>query len=339
MPMPEPMPPLEILPRASSSPIGLPSLLRRLELAHLRWLVAAVLAMIAFATPGFASWPSIVSLLTTVSFIGGVAVGMTMITISGNIMSFSLGATVGASSLVFVAVTNWAGLPAGLVVALLFGALLSAAQGLVVGLVRANPIIVSIAAMSIVFGVADALTQSATVYAAPGASYGFLKGRLLGLPIEFVVLLVLSALGQCVLVWTVFGRNLYMLGSSFRAAEAAGIRTWRTTAGAFAWAGSCSAVAGILLAIRYDGASMNYGLGYDYDAVAAVLVGGTLMKGGEGSIARTLAGALVIATIQVVLLLQGFRQEWQYLIAGLVVLFVIMLQTTALRSGGKRDQG
>ena len=303
----------------------------RFELAHLRWASALLLAVIALATPGFVSWPSAVSLLTTVSFIGCVAVGMTFITISGNIMSFSLGATVGAASLVFMFASNHAGLLVGIGAALLFGALVSAAQGLVVGLFRANPIIVSIAAMSIIFGVADAVTQSATLYAAPGTDYGILKQRLLGLPTEFVVLLAVSLVGQIVLGYTLFGRNLFMLGASFRAAEASGIRTWRTTTGAFAWAGAASALAGVLLAIRYDGASMNYGLGYDYDAVAAVLVGGTLMKGGEGSVARTLAGALVIATIQVVLLLQGFRQEWQYLIAGVIVLLVIMLQTGSAR--------
>ena len=79
---------------ATAAPrFDLANLAGRLELAHLRWTVAVALAVIAFATPGFVSWPSIVSLLTTVSFIGCVAVGMTMITISGNIMSFSLGAT------------------------------------------------------------------------------------------------------------------------------------------------------------------------------------------------------------------------------------------------------
>ena len=299
----------------------------RFDVTTLRWVVAALLAVIALATPGFVSRPSLVSLLTTVSFIGCVAVGMTMITISGNIMSFSLGATVGASAMVFILVANTAGALAGIAAAVLFGAAVSGLQGLVVGLVRANPIIVTIAALSIIFGVADALSGSATLYAAGGLDLAALKGSVLGVPIEFVVLVVAAVLGQLVLRYTVFGRNLYMLGASFRAAEASGIRTWRTVTGAFAWAGAFSALAGIMLAIRYDGASMNYGLGYDYDAVAAVLVGGTLMKGGEGSVLRTFGGALVIATIQVVLLLHGFRQEWQYLISGLIVLGVIVLQS------------
>jgi ribose transport system permease protein len=76
---------------------------------------------------------------------------------------------------------------------------------------------------------------------------------------------------------------------------------------------------------------MNYGLGYEYDAIAAVLVGGTVIKGGAGSVLRTLAGAIVIGVIQVVLVLQGLRTEWQYLIAGLIVLGVIALQTPGTR--------
>src|SRR5262249_46909384 len=144
--------------------------LRPMDLATLRWSVTIALAAIALTTPGFISWPSIVSLLTTVSFIGCVAVGMTLITISGNIMSFSLGATVGASAMVFVVTMNFGGVAFGLFSALAFGALINAAQGLIVGLFRANPIIVSIAALSIIFGCADAMTHSATLYAAPDSN-------------------------------------------------------------------------------------------------------------------------------------------------------------------------
>ena len=104
------------------------------------------------------------------------------------------------------------------------------------------------------------------------------------------------------------------------AAETVGVRTWRAITGAYLWAGLFTAPAGIMLAIRYDAASMNYGVGYEYDAIAAVLVGGTVIKGGEGSAVRTLAGAIVIGIVQVVLVLQGLRSEWQYLIAGLIVL-------------------
>jgi ribose/xylose/arabinose/galactoside ABC-type transport system permease subunit len=297
----------------------------------IRAVVLVILAAVALTTPGFLSQPSILSLLTTVSFIGCVAVGMTLITISGNIMSFALGALVGATAMIFVLAVNWGGFAFGLIAALAFAGLSNALQGFLIGWLRANPIIVSIAALALIYGVAEAFAAHGTIYAAAGTSYGGFKGRIAGIPVEFVVFLCVAALGQFILSLTAFGRNLFLIGSSFRAAEAVGVRTWRAITGAYLWAGLFTAPAGIMLAIRYDAASMNYGIGYEYDAIAAVLVGGTIIKGGEGSVLRTLAGALIIGVIQVVLVLQGLRTEWQYLIAGLVVLGVITLQTSGTR--------
>jgi ribose/xylose/arabinose/galactoside ABC-type transport system permease subunit len=296
-----------------------------------RAIVLVVLAAVALTTPGFLSQPSILSLLTTVSFIGCVAVGMTLITISGNIMSFALGALVGATAMIFVLAVNWGGFAFGLIAALAFAGLSNALQGFLIGWLRANPIIVSIAALALIYGVAEAFAAHGTIYAAAGTSYGGFEGRIAGIPVEFAVFLCVAALGQFILSLTTFGRNLFLIGSSFRAAEAVGVRTWRAITGAYLWAGLFTAPAGIMLAIRYDAASMNYGMGYEYDAIAAVLVGGTIIKGGEGSVLRTLAGALIIGVIQVVLVLQGLRTEWQYLIAGLVVLGVIALQTSGTR--------
>jgi ribose/xylose/arabinose/galactoside ABC-type transport system permease subunit len=315
-------------PARSSAPVRE----RRNIVPLVRAAVLIILAAIALTTPGFLSQPSMLSLLTTVSFIGCVAIGMTLITISGNIMSFSLGALVGATAMIFILVVNWAGFAVGLVAALVFAGLGNALQGFLVGWLRANPIIVSIAALALISGVAEAFAAHGTVYAAAGTSYAGFKGKLAGLPVEFVVFLGLTALAQLILTFTAFGRHLFLIGSSFRAAEAVGIRIWRTVTGAYLWAGLFTAPAGIMLAMRYDAASMNYGIGYEYDAIAAVLVGGTVIKGGEGSVLRTLAGALVIGIIQVVLVLQGLRTEWQYLIAGLIVLGVIALQTQ-----GRRD--
>ena len=296
-----------------------------------RAIVLVVLAAVALTTPGFLSQPSILSLLTTVSFIGCVAVGMTLITISGNIMSFALGALVGATAMIFILAVNWGGFAFGLIAALAFAGLSNALQGFLIGWLRANPIIVSIAALALIYGVAEAFAAHGTIYATAGTSYGGFKGRIAGIPVEFAVFLCVAALGQFILSLTTFGRNLFLIGSSFRAAEAVGVRTWRAITGAYLWAGLFTAPAGIMLAIRYDAASMNYGMGYEYDAIAAVLVGGTIIKGGKGSVLRTLAGALIIGVIQVVLVLQGLRTEWQYLIAGLVVLGVIALQTSGTR--------
>ena len=285
-----------------------------------------VLLAAIFATPGFLAGPSILSLLTTVSFIGCVAVGMTLITISGNIMSFALGATVGVTAMVFILASNWLGFGLGLVVGLLFGSLLTGLQGLMIGWVRANPIIVSIAALALIYGLTQAFAEKGTIYADPDIFPASVKGKVGGVPIEFIMFVLSALIAQFILSFTRFGRNLFMVGSSFRAAEAVGVNTWRTITGAYLWAGLFTSVAGIMLAVRYEAANMDYGVAYDYDAIAAVLVGGTAIGGGHGSAVRTFAGAMVIAAVQVMLLLRGLRQEWQYLAAGLIVLAVIILQ-------------
>ena len=275
------------------------------------------LAVLALTTPGFLSRPSLSALLTTVSFVGCVAVGMTLITLSGNIMSFSLGALVGVTAMIFTAASNWGGLAFGFAAALAAGALMNAAQGLVIGWAGANPIVTSIAALALIYG---AVEQA-------DVSCGIFKRGIVGIPFEFITFMFVTVIGQLILFFTIFGRNLYMVGGSLRAAEAVGVRAWRTISGAYLWAGVFSALAGIMLAIRYSSADMDFGLGYEYQAIAAVLLGGTVVKGGEGSVVQTFAGTLIIAIIEVVLLLKGLRQEWQYLLAGLLVLAVVVLQT------------
>lgn len=293
--------------------------------------VAIALAAVALATPSFLSMPSLTTLLTTMSFVGCLAAAMTFITISGNIMSFALGAAAAVSAMVFVVVLNAAGYAAGVVAALAAGAAITAAQGWLIGLLRANPIIVSIAADVLIYGVAQRATNNETVQVGDVHLHSLLKGKMLGAPLEFIVFLAVIALGQAVLSFTVFGRNLFYLGSGFRAAETVGLPTVRTTAGVYVWAGLFAAVTGILLASRFNQANMEFALHYDYDAIAAVLVGGTAIQGGNGSMLRTFAGVAAVSTIQVVLLLHGFREEWRLFITGLIVIVVVILYSSRQR--------
>jgi ribose/xylose/arabinose/galactoside ABC-type transport system permease subunit len=123
-----------------------------------------------------------------------------------------------------------------------------------------------------------------------------------------------------------------MVGSNRRATEAAGVSAPAVVAAAYVFAGAFSAISGILLSARYGSGDMDLGAGYDYSAIAAVLVGGTAIQGGAGSVLRTALGVLVITTIEVVLRLRGFSEELQHLINGLIVLVVIMLHTVGDRN-------
>jgi ribose/xylose/arabinose/galactoside ABC-type transport system permease subunit len=291
--------------------------------------LVAVLALVAAAvtTPGFFTTVSLFSLVNTTSFIGCVAVGMTFITLSGNIMSFALGVTLSTSGIAFITALPL-GLVGAVIVALAFGAALMAVQGGVIGYFRANPIIVSMAALALITGCATLITQGHGVYPESEAAEP-LKGRVFGVPMPLAAFIATAAAAQIVLSFTRFGRNLYMVGSNWRASLAAGLEPAHVVLGAYIAAGLCTAVAGILMAARYSSGDMELGIGYDYSAISAVLVGGTAISGGEGSAIRSLVGAFIIAVCQVLLLLHGFSTQIQYLAIGVIVLIVIMLQTLA----------
>jgi len=301
---------------------------RHLVLA-VRIIAGGAIAIFALSTPGFTSPLSINALLNAISFIGCVAVGMTFITITGNIMSLCLGATVSASALIFLASLSL-GVFSAFLVAILFGVVITAAQGALVGYFRANPLLVSIAGLSLLIGGAALATGGQRIYPG-GEGLQMFKGRTAGIPVEALYFFATGIIGQLVLSWTRIGREMVMVGSNLRAAIAAGVDTAKTITVAYVLAGACSAVSGVLLAARYGSGDMELGAGYDYTAIAAVLVGGTAIQGGSGSVVRTLIGVTVIAVIEVVLLLRGFSQQLQYLITGLIVLAVIMLHTIGER--------
>jgi len=285
------------------------------------------LLVLAAITPGFTAAPSLLSLVNTGSLIGCVAVGMTFITLSGNIMSFALGATTGAAAVVCAGLSGFGMVPA-LAGAVAVAVGVSALQGFIIGYFRANPIIVSIAALALIGGVAEFASGSRTVYAAPSV-LDFLKGRVWGIPLTGLVFLASVVIGQVIQSYTQFGQRVMMVGSNLRAATAAGVRTWRTVTGAYALAGFFTSLAGILIAGRYGAGTMEYGAGYDYSAIAGVLVGGTAIAGGEGSVGRSFFGVVVIASVTVMLLLRGFETEYQYLFTGLIVLAAVLLQGRA----------
>ena len=289
----------------------------------IRLAAAAAIAAFALTTPGFLTPLSLNALFTAISFVGCVAVGMTFITLTGNIMSLALGATVSASALAFLAMLSFGILPAFLLT-VLFAAIITGLQGFLVGHFRANPILVSIAALSLLLGGAAFVTGGHRIYPA-GEGLAIFKGRILGIPKEALCFFATVLAGQLILSWTRVGRMMSMVGSNARAATAAGIDAAGVITMAYVIAGACAAVSGVLLAARYGSGDMEIGAGYDYTAIAAVLVGGTGITGGSGSTLRTLVGTIVIAIIEVVLLLRGFSEQLQYLITGLIVLVVIML--------------
>jgi ribose/xylose/arabinose/galactoside ABC-type transport system permease subunit len=298
--------------------------MRRHRAALIQGVAVAGVVVFAVTTPGFFSMTSIRSLLTTVSFIGCVAVGMTFITLSGNIMSFSIGAAMSATTIVFMMSLSLGLIPA-LLLAFVFSAVISGVQGWVIGYFRANPLIISMAAYAFIIGATTYVTGGRGVYPTSDAT-DILKQNLGPIPGPLAAFLLAVIAGQVILSFTRFGRNIYLVGTNPRAAKAAGIEPWRTVMWAYVMAGLFTAISAVLIAARYRSGDMEHGIGYEYRAISAVLVGGTAIQGGEGSVIRTFAGTFFIALMQGLLILRGFGIEMQYLLIGLIVLAVIMLQ-------------
>jgi ribose/xylose/arabinose/galactoside ABC-type transport system permease subunit len=294
------------------------------SLARFVWSAAGVaLIVLAFSTPGFLSRPSLIALVNGAALVGCVAIGMSFVTISGNLMSFALGATASASAVVFMGALPL-GFSSALVLSLAFGTGVTTLQGFLVGWLRANPIIVSMAAFALILGFADQFVGAKID--APNDSYIFLKGRILGLPIAFLIFVGAALLAQFILSRTSLGHQIRLVGSSLRASEAAAVRVPSVVTAAYAFAGLFTALGGVLLAVRYDSGDMQMGTGFEYQAIAAVLVGGVAIEGGQGSIWRTFAGVLAIGIMNAVALLWGFGIDLQRLFVGIAVLVVVVLQ-------------
>ena len=284
-----------------------------------------LLLIAALLTPGFTSRPSLIALTGTISLIGCIAVGMTFITLSGNIMSFSLGATCAVAAMIVSHLSSLGLLPAvaaGLVCAMA----ILAVQGLIIGCFRANPLIVSIAFLSLLLGSAQFAAGGKSIYVT-GDALDFFKERVLGMPVPAIVFMLAVIAGELILRYTRFGQNVVLVGSNPNAAIVAGLKTWRTVAGCYLVAGLFTGLSGVLIAARFGSGSMEFGAGYDYNAISAVLVGGTAIGGGRGSVLRTMIGVVVIAVLQSLLLLHGFDIQYQYLLIGLIVLGAILLQS------------
>lgn len=295
-------------------------------------LAVAVAALAAVTTDGFLTVANMKAILFSGSFVGIAAVGTTVLMLSGNLFSLSLGTTISVGAIAFLSALHL-GLAVAIVLTLLLGLAIFAAQGAIVGVFDANPIIVSIAAGAIQAGLVTWLTSGTQVVASgSGTAWQTLGGSVLGIPFGFYVLVGFTLFAAFLTYRTTFGRALYLIGENRRAARAAGLRVWLVTSCAFGVAGLAAATAGIVLGAFNGTATLSIGGSYTYDAVAATLVGGTSIQGGHGSVWRAFFGAFFIASVTDLLLLRGYSTGVQILVEGIAVVIVVVLVQVAARS-------
>jgi ribose/xylose/arabinose/galactoside ABC-type transport system permease subunit len=289
--------------------------------------------VVAVTTHNFVTWQNVKAVLSATSIVGIMALGLTLITVSGSLVSLATASTAVACAMAFL-VSLKVGLLLSVLIAVGTGTVITAAQGLLVGAFAANPIILTIGASFLIDGITQNVRGGATIQPAT-AAYAKLNSTWLGFPISVWVMLTLAIVLQWVLRRSALGRQMYLVGDSRPAARAAGLPLTRIVVVAFAIAGATMALGGIFLGAFNDGASQALEGTLSFDVVAAVLVGGTLISGGRGSALRTLAGAVVIAAIQNMLLLRGLGSGPQTMVEGLLVVVVVLL--AHIRSGYRAE--
>jgi len=308
-------------PRAVEAPRDRGLLLRRVVLVAF----LAVLVVATLTTDGFYSVANAKAVFTSASIVGVLAIGATAIVLGGHLFSLSLGTTVAISAMSFLYALRFGLVPA-IVLTLVLGAVVVGVQGFLVGRWGANPIIVTIGAGALQEGAVTWVSGGVSVYPpADGPDFSFLAKPLLGVPFPVYVFLVLAVVGEWLLRRTTFGRQLVLMGESPRAARAGALPITRLTVLAFAAAGVAAGVAGVLLGAFNQSGTLTTTGTLTYDSIAAVLVGGTAVTGGRGSVLRSAVGALLIAAISDMLLLRGYSSPVQVLVLGVIVTCVVVL--------------
>ena len=298
-----------------------------------------LLMVILFATQttAFMSQVNLLNLLRQSSPLIIVAVAMTFVITTGGI-DLSVGSTVAlVNALVSIALQDGVPWPLAMVAMLLLGAAVGALQGWFVAREGIPAFIVTLAGLSVLRGVALLLTQGFSI---PIASDNWFvqigRGWLFGMPLPAILAVLVMALGALVLASTRFGRYVTAIGANAEAARRAGINVRGVTMMVYVLTGTAAALAGIVIAARLGSGSSNAAVGFELDVIAAVVLGGTSLMGGRGSILGTCLGALTIAVIGNGLILAHISPFFTQIVTGLIILAAIWLNTKVF-SGGRKQ--
>ena len=274
-------------------------------------LLASLLSDV-FLTP-----QNLVNILSASAVIGIIALGQTMLIISGN-FDMSVASVLGFAGIVAVA-TQRLGLLPSILLALFGGVIVGAVNGLIVTRARANPFLVTLGTQSFVYAIALMATQSKTLYSEIPAFNILGQGRIGRIPVAVILFLVLALMLQIVLRNTVYGRYLYAIGQNKEAARLAGIPVDRVLVSTFILCSLLAALGGIVMTSRLNSTVANAGFGFDFESIIAVVLGGTSLFGGSGGALLTVAGVLVLGVLNNTTILLGVPYEGQFIVKGVVL--------------------
>ncbi|MFO7251625.1 MAG: ABC transporter permease [Actinomycetes bacterium] len=305
------------------------------EARHVGLILAlALLAVVGLITrpENFATSANLVSILALASTIGVITVGMTFVIIGGGI-DLSVGAVMALAS---VWATTLATQSYGPWVMAMCAILVGTGAGLINGILiaygRLVPFIATLAMLVAARGLAQRISDRKTQLIRPenGAIVELSTTRVLGLPLLVYIFALVVVVGWIVLNRTTFGRRTFAVGGNPEAARLAGIDVRRHTMLLYAISGFCCGVAAILIMARTTTGSSTHGDLYELDAIAAVIIGGTLLTGGRGSIIGSILGLLIFTVITNLFILNGLNTSDQLIAKGLIIVAAVLLQRRGL---------
>jgi len=296
--------------------------------------LVALMVVFTIASDNFLQADNIVSILQATAVNGVLAIACTLVIVSGGI-DLSVGCLMTFCAVVTgVVLTNWGlPLPLGIAAAIACGAACGGLSGWLVAQLRIPPFIATLGMMMLLKGLALVISGSKPIYFldTPGfeaiAQDSLFGAVLPALPLPNSVLVLFAvALGTSwVLNQTLFGRYAFALGSNEEAARLSGLQVKRWKIAVYAVGGAICGIAGLLIASRLNSAQPALGQGYELDAIAAVVIGGTSLAGGRGSVLGTLIGAFIMSVLANGLRILNVTQEWQTAVTGIIIVLAVYI--------------
>jgi ribose transport system permease protein len=297
-------------------------------------LVVALLILVAVGVwsggERFASIDNLMTILRLASVIGVVSIGMTFV-ITGGGIDLSVGAIVALSSVwcttvatqTMAADTHWSVM---VFAALAVGAGCGLINGLLIAYGRIAPFIATLAMLASARGLAEIIAQRRTQIVEVRPFVEFFGGSILGVPVLVVIFAIVSVIGWVLLNRTVFGRRTLAVGGNAEAARLSGIDVRRHTTLLYVLLGIACGIAAIMIVARTTTGSSTHGTLYELDAIAAVVIGGTLLSGGRGTIVGTVLGVLIFTTLTNVFTLNNLDTSTQAVAKGVIIVAAVLLQ-------------
>jgi ribose transport system permease protein len=307
---------------------------RRFAVAELGALagLALLCAVMVFLSPHFLTASNLLNIWQQISIIAVVAVGMTFVILSAGI-DLSVGSIVAFTGLVMAILMKQVGMPVWptIGVGLLVGCGIGFLNGVMVSLMRLPPFIATLGMMSIARGASFTISGGQPVYSLPDSFLAISLARVGNVPVPALIMIAVFVLGGLVLKYTKLGRYTYAIGGNETASVLSGIgvRAYKTVI--YTLSGLTCAISAVLLTAKLDSAVPVAADGYELDAIAAVVIGGTSLMGGEGKLSGTLIGSLIMGVVNNGLNLLFVPQGPQRMVKGAIIILAVWVDLLTKR--------